>query len=446
MQSGSRISRYRQCRGSLLALLLAAVMTLCGCTFGATIDTLLVPPKMSDEQEQIYQALQNAVGKDIKLQYPKSGDYLSAFILADFDGDREDESLVFYQKTGLSAAENSLRVNVLDKNDGTWMSVCDIPAEGAEIERVMISTLGVQTDTRIIIGYSVMDQSDRALVVYDYADGILSHGFSASYSLFDIHDLDGDGTQELLILRSDSSATGAQAAVYAPDENEQFRKTQLTLRSGCTGFSQVLYAQQEDGSAVVYADMLTGVTTMQTELFRYDGLKMEHVLEDESAASETTRPVGCLTLDIDSDGIPEIPVQTVFPGYEGTASDQNIRLTRWMTADGGQLREKYRGYYSVSEGYAFMLPETWREQVTAISDGLTGDIVFYHYAGSLTEPMQELLRIGTASDRETRDSRLAEGYRLLHSRGNAYYFMETVESTDVLYLPESDLLGCFLFV
>ncbi|MGN0585239.1 MAG: hypothetical protein ACI4JD_07275 [Ruminococcus sp.] len=430
----------------LLVFLLAPAMLLGGCSFGATIDTLLVPPSLGKEQEQIYQALQDAVGKDIKLQYPKTGDYLSAFILSDLDGDGEDEALVFYAKTGLSAAENNLRMNVLDKGKDTWSSVCDVPAEGAEIERVIISPIGAYTDTQIVIGYSIVDQSDKGLVVYDYENGGLVQNFDVTYSMFDIHDLDGDGLQELLVLQADSASAGARAAVYVPDEQKRFRKTQLSLRSGCTGFSQVLYDEREDGSAVVYADMLTGVTTMQTELFCFDGTRLTHLIEDESAASETTRSVGCLTLDIDGDGTPEIPVQTVFPGYEGNAADQNIRLTRWMTPGTESLTEKYRGYYSVSEGYAFMLPESWQTEVTAVSDGITGDIVFYHYAGSLSEPMQELMRIGTASDRDSRDSLLEDGYSLLHSRGNAYYFMNVCESTDSLYLPESELLSCFRFV
>ncbi len=421
-------------------------LLLTGCSFGATIDSLLVPPGLSQEQDQIYQALQNAVGKDIKLQYPTSGDYLSAFILSDFDRDGAEEALVFYDKTGLSAVENTLRMNILDKDGSGWRSVCDIPAAGAEIEKVMISPIGNDDDARIVIGYSVADQYDRALVVYDYESGSLAECFTESYSLFDIHDLDGNQTKELLVLHADSSGAKARAAVYSPDEAGQYRKTQLSLRSSCTGFSQVLYEKQEDGSAVVYADMLTGVTTIQTELFRYDGSSMSHVLTDKSAPSETMRSVSCLTLDIDSDGTPEIPVQTVFPGYEGNASDQNIRLTRWMTEEGGVLTEKYRGYYSVSDGYAFMLPKEWQSEVTAVSDGITGDIVFYHFTGSLTEPMQELMRIGMASDRETRDSLIEEGYKLLHSRGNAYYFMNVIYSTDSLYLPESKLLGCFLFV
>ncbi len=428
-----------------LAAVFAVLIQLCGCSFGATVDTLLVPPSLGKEQEQIYQALQYAAGKDIKLQYPKTGDYLSAFIISDLDGDSEDEALVFYAKMGLTSAENSLRLNVLDKRQDKWSSVCDVPAAGAEIERVIISPIGPDTGTQIAIGYSIMDQSDKELVVYGYQDGELVQNFTAGYSLFDIHDLDGDGMQELLVLQADSDSA-AKAAVYVSNEEGQFRKTQLTLRSSCTGFSQVLYAVREDGSSDVYADMLTGVTNIQTEVFVFDGDTLSHVLEDESAASETTRPVSCLTLDIDSDGIPEIPVQTIFPGYEGNAADQNIRLTRWMTVESNQLAEKYRGYYSVSEGYAFMLPDSWRTEVTAIGDGITGDIVFYHYNGSLSEPMQELMRIGTASDRDTRDSLLEDGYSLLHSRGNAYYFMNVCESGDSLYIPESELLSCFRFV
>ncbi len=436
----------RRLKLKLSAAAALTAFTLTGCSFGATIDSLLVPPSLSQEQEQIYQALQNAVGRDIKLQYPKTGDYLSAFILSDLDSDSTEEALVFYEKSGLSPSENSLRINVLDKKNGSWQSICDVPAEGAEIEKVMISPVGGDSDPQVVIGYSIVDQSDRGLVVYDYNSESLNKRFTATYSLFDIHDLDGDGRQELLILQSDSNAAGATAAVYVPDDAGQFRKNQLSFRSSCTGFSQVLYAKQEDGSAVVYADMLTGVTTIQTELFRYDGEKMHHILEDESVVSETVRPASCLTLDVDNDGTPEIPVQTVFPGYEGNAADQSIRLTRWMSASSNKLTEKYRGYYSVSEGYAFMLPEKWQSEVTAISDGLTGDIVFYHFTGSLSEPMQELMRIGMASDHDTRDSMLEEDYSLLHSRGNAYYFVNVPESSDSLYIPESDLLSCFLFV
>ena len=85
-------------KARLLGAVTAAVMLLSGCTFSTSIDGLLSPPKLSLEQEQIYDALRRAAGSSISLKYPKTGGYLSAFIVSDIDGDGEDEALVFYEK------------------------------------------------------------------------------------------------------------------------------------------------------------------------------------------------------------------------------------------------------------------------------------------------------------------------------------------------------------
>ena len=115
---------------------------LTGCAVGTSVDNLLKPPQLSVEQEQIYQALQNAVGNNITLQYPRSGDNLSAFIVCDMDDDGEDEAMVFYKKTGLTTAENNLRLNVLDQIDDGWMSVCDRPADGGSYPAIYRQTEG----------------------------------------------------------------------------------------------------------------------------------------------------------------------------------------------------------------------------------------------------------------------------------------------------------------
>ena len=125
----------------LIRLLLTGclLLLLSGCTFGATVDALLTPPHLRGEQEQIYQALENAVGNRITLQYPRSGDHLSAVMISDLDGDGQDEAAVFYRKESSLSTENALRLNLLDQADGTWMSVCDLPAEGAEVDRGLLS-------------------------------------------------------------------------------------------------------------------------------------------------------------------------------------------------------------------------------------------------------------------------------------------------------------------
>ena len=65
---------------NLISKLTAAAVPavfLTGCTFATSIDNLLSPPKLSVEQEQIYNALTDAEGTAISLKYPKSGKFLS---------------------------------------------------------------------------------------------------------------------------------------------------------------------------------------------------------------------------------------------------------------------------------------------------------------------------------------------------------------------------------
>ena len=100
-----------------ITLLLSALFMLSGCSLNAGVDTLLTPPKLSTQQEHIYKALTDYAGTNISLKYPKSGDYLSAFIIADVDGDSENEAVVFYRKNSLNNTDDSsLRMNILDQN------------------------------------------------------------------------------------------------------------------------------------------------------------------------------------------------------------------------------------------------------------------------------------------------------------------------------------------
>ena len=59
----------------------------------------------------------------------------------------------------------------------------------------------------------------------------------------------------------------------------------------------------------------------------------------------------------------------------------------------------------------------------------------------------ELLRIGVAEDTDARDSRLDDGYTLLHSKGKAYYLMKVPDSIDSpLAMTQEELFYYILFV
>lgn len=425
--------------------LCCSCLFLSGCSIGTSVDSMLKPPSLSAEQQEIYLALQDAVGNGITLQYPRSGENLSAFTVKDLDGDGADEALVFYKKTGVTSAENVLRFSVLDQMEGDgWSAVYDCPADGTEMERVAVSDMDGRN--YIFIGYSNADQSDKALSVYQYGDNGLETLMSVGYTMFDVADTDNDGDNELLVLNRATENEDAKAGVYVVTESGMRTKSAVKLRETFSDFSQVLYGTLKDGSRGIYIDGAVGSSTIQTTVLRMNEEgKLEFVLSDIDIEGKTARSVSLNALDVDGDGVIEIPTQEPFPGYDKSETEQ-VKLTRWYDVEFSTLKEWGRGYYSVSDAVAFILPQSWYGKVTAKTDTLTGDIIFCQYDKEIEEDMPELLRYGVVQDMEEQETRISEGYCMIRSRGKACYDILVKDSSEELNLSEQEAIARFIFL
>ena len=156
----------------LLALLLCTSLTLSGCAYGQTgIDGMLKPPKLSDQQNEIYAALQASVGKNITLKYPRTGDFTSAFLIANIDEEQTQEAIVFYENTDTVNVTMNLRINVLDQTKDGWVSVYDAGVSAADVDKVnFIQSNG---STFLVIGFNLSGNTEKLVVVYRYQDGRL---------------------------------------------------------------------------------------------------------------------------------------------------------------------------------------------------------------------------------------------------------------------------------
>lgn len=399
----------------------AAITSLSGCTFGTSIDNLMAPPKLSIEQEQIYSALTDAAGNSVSLKYPKSGKYLSAFIVEDIDGDGGNEAVVFYEKPSLTAPENTLRINILDRSEnGTWRSVYDTPADGSEIERVMISKLGDNERINLMIGSSLINHSEKTVSVYSYGDGKLEKTFSESYSFIDVTDLDGDSENEFLLLKGSENDSPAVAEAYKLDSEGKYHRFREELNGGFSDFDAVNYGRLGNGETGLYIDAISGNGYIQTDIVYMDDQGLHKAFSAREQSYVTQRPSGCRSLDIDGDGMLEIPVQVIAPAYENASESEILRLTNWFTvSDSGKTELKYVSYYSVGDGYIFIFPEKWRDKVTVRRDAINEEIVFCPYENG--ETGRALLRIYCAEDEASRKDRLSSGYMLLRTKGDSAY-------------------------
>lgn len=406
-----------------------SIVLLSGCTFGTSIDTLMAPPKLSLEQEQIYNALTDAAGSSISLKYPKSGKYLSAFIVEDIDGDGGREAVVFYEKNSLAAPENTLRINILDSENGKWRSVYDTPADGSEIERVMISRLGENQRINLIIGSSLINRSEKTATIYSYSDGKLERTFSDSYSFIDVTDLDRDENNEFLLLKGSANGNPAAAEAYKLDGEGKYHRYRIELSGGFTEFDSVGYGEFNEEHTGLYIDAVSAAGFIQTDIICMNENGLNKIFSDPEESAATLRPSGCSSYDVDSDGVIEIPMQKVAPGYEDAAEGEQLRLTEWMTVrESGKLKSKYISYYSIGNGYAFIFPEKWRNKVTVRRDAINDEIVFCAYSGG--EIGRELMRIYCADDEASAKDRLSTGYMLLRTKGESAYLAYISPNSD----------------
>lgn len=444
----------------MLSVIMASILLLTGCTFGTGIETLLLPPKLSDEQTAINQALIASAGKDIKLKYPKSGDYRSAFIVANIDDEPLDEAIVFYERTGINNGESNIRMDILDKRDGKWVSVTTHPGMGTEVEKIMFSKLGVDGQITILAGYTMINQKEKVLEAYSYAGGELKTIYSDHYSDFEVMDMNKDTYNELVMITNSTANISARTtnAANASNTTAAFASAKLLIRSGdsfevasevgmdetAVEYSSAVQGNVGTDTPALFVDSTIGDGQIQTQiLYCVDGKLSNPLDKRREVLSKTVRPIGYESSDIDKDGVVEIPTLSPFPGYETVDEAEQICVTDWYVFEKYALIKKNSGYYNISKSYCFMLPSRWQGTVTLKSDVANDEIVFYKYDGAITDDMVELMRISVMK-RGTNSEKLAHGYQTLVSKGQMDYMVKIANNkSEPLVLTKSEIMFNF---
>lgn len=163
-------------------------------------------------------------------------------------------------------------------------------------------------------------------------------------------------------------------------------------------------------------------------------------VEGSSVSADTVRPAGYSCADIDGDGITEIPVTELLPGYENEA--EKMYLTRWNVFENYEIKRKYSGWYSRSGGWCMMFPVRWDGLITVRRDSSSDSAVFCRYNASLSASPQ-LMEIKAVSSRDSADY-ISDGWQLITSSGDTDYIVKLSEdSTESLVLTLTEVKNNF---
>jgi hypothetical protein len=374
---------------------------------------VLAPPNPNGENRQLQQAFERAVGAgtEYKLQFPAEGDYRSAYVLYDIDGDKESEALVFYAKT---ADDSTVRVHVLDLIDDEWVSVLDESGYGSKIDSVTFADLNKDGVSEAIFSWSLSGtDSSRTMTVHtlELTGGKAKFKTLSNmpYKAMGVYDMDNDGIKEILVLWSETAQKvqhNYASLMKMTGRSLQQYGDEVALDSTASFYDGVYL--QEGQTPIAFVDALKDDNTMFTEVLWWDAaaqaLKAPFTDNDTHSNLSTLRASAIPVKDIDGDGQIEIPVAYGYSGSSGTSTlpskqdadeEERIALNAWNvtgTAEPGVLIPKTYGMMDTMNRYVLVVNADYRDGIRFYRNQKTGVITAYSVtAGVRGEPLFSLV-------------------------------------------------------
>ena len=428
-------------RKIMAALLSAAMLLTSGCTgFDASLSSLLSPPKLTDQQAEIYSALLNVKGDSVDLSYPASGEYRSAFTIANLDDEPTEEAMVFYRDP--SATENgasALRLNFLDRQDGRWVSVLDLPAGGSAVESIRLEKLSGSDRLCIIISYSVPGQQEKDVDVLSFSKGTATKLFEGSYTYLEVKDINMNGGAELFMITKEKGLDYYCASLAGWNEGSLETLSRIPLPPQAVSFVQTAVAKISDKETAVFIDYGKGDSGYGTEvLYCYDNTLTSSGFSPDTLSRRTgSFTPNLICCDIDGDGEIEIPTTTPFLGYENKNRSEQVNMVTWYEIREKQLEKDFSSYFGMKSDFMVKLPSRWLGMVTATVSGDELRFIEHIQDGEI------LLTVKAASP----EAKVTEGWELYHEneRTGYQYFIIRGDSSNSMCLTDAELSDCLVF-
>ena len=434
-----------------LTALVCFISALCGCSGSFSAGDLLASPRLTDEQNEIYNALTASAGR-VDLRYPHTGEYRSAFVIHNIDDEPTDEAIVFYEQNKTDTAKEpgaqdgnavgNLRVSFLDKDEnGDWKATYELPAAGTEVESVAFSKLGSDKE-KLLISYSVLGSSDKIMSVIDYENGVATQLGTVGYSSYIMLDNLTESGEYLACFNRDGAKKSANMTVYGGSDGKTLGMIYpvLSFGNGVTDFDRITSANcllLGKKMPCIAVDYLISENYYGTTVLYYNGSSF--------ATAETTVRYGADTnysrhvngytpklpsQDIDGDGIIDIPATSPLPGYENLSFPEQICAVRWYKQNCSKIELTAYTFVDPQRNFMLTFPGRWVGMVTATVNTEDNSVTFWKYEGDIKENEYALLTIKTVLKSDTSaqsepdtQSALRDGFRLFSddSEKTIYY-------------------------
>ena len=385
----------------IAAVALCLVLLFSGC---ADVESFLQPPRSQGQQQAVHDALETALKQDgdvnaaYILKYPVGGNISSAFVLLDENGvQTQAENAVTAVAFYAPAVGQRTHIHLLQKDADGWQSVADVIGEANDLHKVTLGDLDGDGVCELLVGWNLYS-SDFQLSVYSLRNALVGTADVGRYTEYYVGDLNADGGEDILLLHIGSTVT---ATLKRWSDRRAQVLGSATLHSGIRSFDKLLFGKLNVGTDGVYVDALLDTGMYTTELLYWDGERLQAPLHrgDGAVGLFNERAAHVPVMDVDGNGVPEIPVSARMPG----ADDGWQWLTEWYTWDvsTNTAVRRFGSIVNTTDGYCIELEDEWIATLRVQYDDAQGILWLYHPDGNGENvPFLAVSADGTASDGE----------------------------------------------
>ncbi len=361
----------RWARGALFC----AALLLSGCAPGSFDESLYRLPKLSAEYESLETLIDALVGAGAEYAAPTSGSNLQSVQMVDLNGDGEEEAVAFFRRPG---DEKPMKIYVFRALADSYRQYCVI--EGTSNSIYSISYVDLNGDGwREILAGIRGDLDVQNLSVWSVALQQPRQLLLTGYSRYVARDMDGDGRQELVVLRSDEESR-AVADYYAWDGAELSLDSSLPLSATVAELGRASAGTLVGGTPALFVTAVAAEDgAAVTDVLAVDGGMLRSVAS--GAAGEKYRFLELFPSDVNGDGVTEVPEPLPFQQVDPEGAV--YYYVRWRQYDpSGESAVVRESYQDTQSGWSLLLPEGWGQGVlVSRSAGADGSAVTFSRIG-----------------------------------------------------------------
>ncbi len=373
----------------LIVISIFLTLFVSGCSFiGFDIQELMRPPRPVGDEAEIQKVIESSTN-GYTFKYPQRGNYKSAVIMKDIDGDGKDEAIAFYNTKNSQQNEN-MNIMIIDQDEEGWHKNSSFSNLATNVDKVCFGKLKNDNTMAIIVGWNGYNGMESRITVFKYIDGeVKALDLDYNYYDFVVEDFDADGLCEIFLIGPSSKDNKDKISSCILIKNsEQSGKLhnvgQIELNCEFLGCSNIKYGYIFEGQLGVVIDGEKAGNKKMTQLIYWN--KEKSILSAPLYQSEldtlNQRNTNIFSCDINNDGIIEIPINVPMMGYLSdnlsdiaTKEDESYSYDMCYITQWNQYNLSLNKYIYVSdtvfnyeEGYYFEIPKTWENSVTALID------------------------------------------------------------------------------